>query len=56
MPSLTDGNVDFAIPAESSADATYICITVLAVHATDPLPISTTIRKCASEFKKVTFT
>ncbi|CCM01635.1 uncharacterized protein FIBRA_03696 [Fibroporia radiculosa] len=25
---------------------------VLAVHATDPAPISTTIRKCASEFKK----
>ncbi|KAJ8084329.1 Proteasome activator BLM10 [Marasmius tenuissimus] len=25
---------------------------VLAVHATDPPPISTTIRKCASEFKK----
>jgi len=25
---------------------------VLAPHATDPLPISTTIRKCASEFKK----
>ncbi|KAH9947705.1 ARM repeat-containing protein [Amylocystis lapponica] len=25
---------------------------VLAMHATDPLPISTTIRKCASEFKK----
>jgi proteasome activator subunit 4 len=26
---------------------------VLAAHATDPPPISTTIRKCASEFKKV---
>ncbi|KAI0757312.1 ARM repeat-containing protein [Daedaleopsis nitida] len=26
---------------------------VLANHATDPVPISTTIRKCASEFKKV---
>lgn len=26
---------------------------VLANHATDPLPISKTIRKCASEFKKV---
>ncbi|KAI0961210.1 hypothetical protein AcV7_000369 [Taiwanofungus camphoratus] len=26
---------------------------VLALHATDPVPISTTIRKCASEFKKV---
>ncbi|KAH9937428.1 ARM repeat-containing protein [Fomitopsis serialis] len=25
---------------------------VLALHATDPAPISTTIRKCASEFKK----
>ncbi|OBZ79732.1 Proteasome activator complex subunit 4A [Grifola frondosa] len=25
---------------------------VLAMHATDPVPISTTIRKCASEFKK----
>ncbi|OCH96671.1 ARM repeat-containing protein [Obba rivulosa] len=25
---------------------------VLALHATDPVPISTTIRKCASEFKK----
>ncbi|EGO02735.1 hypothetical protein SERLA73DRAFT_102663 [Serpula lacrymans var. lacrymans S7.3] len=25
---------------------------ILAVHATDPPPISTTIRKCASEFKK----
>ncbi|KAI0728586.1 ARM repeat-containing protein [Fomitopsis betulina] len=25
---------------------------VLAMHATDPAPISTTIRKCASEFKK----
>lgn len=25
---------------------------VLATHATDPAPISTTIRKCASEFKK----
>lgn len=28
-------------------------MTVLANHATDPVPISTTIRKCASEFKKV---
>lgn len=28
---------------------------VLAMHATDPAPISTTIRKCASEFKKVGF-
>ena len=27
--------------------------TVIANHATDPVPISTTIRKCASEFKKV---
>jgi proteasome activator subunit 4 len=26
---------------------------VLAAHATDPPPISTTIRQCASEFKKV---
>ena len=26
---------------------------MLANHATDPVPISTTIRKCASEFKKV---
>jgi len=26
---------------------------VLAPHSTDPPPISTTIRKCASEFKKV---
>ena len=26
---------------------------VLAPHATDPPPISTTVRKCASEFKKV---
>lgn len=25
---------------------------VLAAHATDPVPVSTTIRKCASEFKK----
>ncbi|TFY56124.1 hypothetical protein EVJ58_g7830 [Rhodofomes roseus] len=28
---------------------------VLAMHATDPAPISTTIRKCASEFKKDTW-
>ncbi|KAH9922007.1 ARM repeat-containing protein [Epithele typhae] len=28
---------------------------VLANHATDPVPISTTIRKCASEFKKDTW-
>ncbi|KAI0702440.1 ARM repeat-containing protein [Cytidiella melzeri] len=25
---------------------------ILAAHATDPIPVSTTIRKCASEFKK----
>lgn len=25
---------------------------ILASHATDPIPVSTTIRKCASEFKK----
>ncbi|THH09871.1 hypothetical protein EW145_g1718 [Phellinidium pouzarii] len=29
---------------------------VLAPHASDPPPISTTIRKCASEFKKARFT
>ncbi|KAF7789210.1 hypothetical protein EIP86_000151 [Pleurotus ostreatoroseus] len=28
---------------------------VLAIHATDPAPISTTIRKCASDFKKDTW-
>lgn len=31
----------------------FLQILVLAAHSTDPPPISTTIRKCASEFKKV---
>ena len=35
--------------------AAYPDFAVLANHATDPVPISTTIRKCASEFKKVSF-
>ena len=34
---------------------TRLVCQALANHATDPAPISTTIRKCASEFKKVRY-
>lgn len=49
MPSLTEGLI-------SSAWRNFFFWKkkkVLAPHATDPPPISTTIRNCASEFKKV---
>ncbi len=49
MPPLTEGMIE-PLPCVSEP---LTRITVLANHATDPVPISTTIRKCASEFKKV---
>jgi len=51
MPPLTEGGRDLLInqfPKWHDAG-----LLVLATHATDPPPISTTIRRCASEFKKV---
>jgi proteasome activator subunit 4 len=49
MPPLTDSAYPARICRGWMLTATH---TVLATHATDPPPISTTIRKCASEFKK----
>jgi proteasome activator subunit 4 len=50
MPSLTEGELHGFGLDDYSENASSV---VLAPHATDPPPISTTIRKCASEFKKV---
>lgn len=53
MPALTDGqssSLSF-VPLRSNRQSSLTRI-VLALHATDPPPISTTIRKTASEFKK----
>ena len=50
MPPLTDGV--YCDDGQMVWDA-HSGFIVLANHATDPVPISTTIRKCASEFKKV---
>jgi proteasome activator subunit 4 len=48
MPPLTEGEYLYILLETFSK-----LFAVLATHATDPPPISTTIRKCASEFKKV---
>lgn len=50
MPPLTDGKTTFSLPQRCS-DGARLDV-VLARHASDPPPISTTIRKTASEFKK----
>lgn len=50
MPPLTEGSCVLGCGHRPDADHRF---PVLANHATDPPPISTTIRKCASEFKKV---
>ena len=51
MPPVTDGEFTFVTTTPDRADNGDAV--VLAAHTTDPLPISTTIKKCASEFKKV---
>lgn len=48
MPPLTEGKCLISHEHASLNNGP-----VLAAHITDPVPISTTIRKCASEFKKV---
>ena len=50
MPPLTEGSPEilFPLPIVLTFSAS-----VLSPHASDPPPISSTIRKCASEFKKV---
>lgn len=50
LPPLTEG--EELAPSFFALNAN-LASTVLAPHATDPPPISTTIRNCASEFKKV---
>jgi hypothetical protein len=49
MPPLTDGEYNVR---DSNEFGFLSQAPVLATHATDPPPISTTIRKCTSEFKK----
>lgn len=49
MPPLTEGRCSHSTTGRRLKRLAL----VLAAHATDPPPISTTIRKCASEFKKV---
>lgn len=51
MPPLTDSTSFSRLDRPKEANG----LLVLALHATDPPPISTTIRKCSSEFKKVRF-
>lgn len=50
MPPLTDSKCHWVLSGQNfDSDRARA---VLASHASDPAPISTTIRKCASEFKK----
>jgi hypothetical protein len=53
MPPLTDSLSHPHVELANSLLISSSSQPVLALHATDPPPISTTIRKTASEFKKV---